>query len=210
MKDAILKHAYFVGKSELRTPPTTNYSQRPCVNPALLFASDIFTGNKLSPYLPAMLDIYDGIEMSETKLLQTNSKWMQAMICLAIIMLHISSLLEIYHLKFPELINGKGWSEQKVRLAQLVCSVVFLLHRLLLARNIREIFFLANCVIRVCCNYKMWLKVRGTSRCVPVMATEISAEKASCFANERQRHQELKQYLSDKYLKNKRRQNTPG
>ena len=63
----------------------------------------VLGASDLLPYCPAMVEIFDGIVMSETELHATNSGWVQAMICTAIILLHISSLIEIYHLKFSEL-----------------------------------------------------------------------------------------------------------
>ena len=58
--------------------------------------------SNLLQYCPALLDILDSIEMTETQLDPTNLVWIQITICLAIIMFYISSSLEMYHLTFPE------------------------------------------------------------------------------------------------------------
>jgi hypothetical protein len=95
------------------------------------------------PYCPAIVDIYDGIEMYHTKLNPTNPEWVQITICLAVIMFYIPSVLEIYHLKFPDLKSGSISSERKVKLCQFVCSCIFLVVRIMLyAYNPHEIIFL--------------------------------------------------------------------
>ena len=48
MKDAILKHAYFVGKSELRTPPPPDHE---------LFATPLVIGKKIGNITTFTLNI---------------------------------------------------------------------------------------------------------------------------------------------------------
>ena len=138
----------------------------------------------LLPYCPALLDIFDGAEMTETQLDPTNLVWVQITICLGIIMFYISSLLEMYYLKFPEQTTGSFLSERRVKFIQLVSSVVFLVLRLaLLARNPHEFFFVAKTVIRVFCHYQTWSNLRREQQIVSVRATEIPP-KASDLAKE--------------------------
>ena len=60
--------------------------------------------SSLSLYWPVMVDILDGVHMTEKQLdLARNPVWMQTLICLAVFMCYIPSLYEIYHLRFPEL-----------------------------------------------------------------------------------------------------------
>ena len=141
----------------------------------------------LLPYCPAMLDIFDGIEMRETQLdPETKSISMQITICMAILTFYISSLLEIYHLKFPKQTTGSIMSERKVKLIQLVCSVVFLVLRLvLLARNPNEFFFVSKTIIRVFSHYQMWSNLRRGQKTISVEATELSTQKVSCLYKSR-------------------------
>ena len=141
----------------------------------------------LSYYCSAILDILDGLEMTETQLDPTNPVWVQITICLAILMCYIPALFEICHLKFPELTAGSFLSKRRVKFIQLVSSVVFLVLRLLLlVRNPRDCFLVAKTIVRVFSHYQTWSNPRLHGRkIVSVRTTEISAEKASCFANEK-------------------------
>lgn len=139
--------------------------------------------SSLLPYCPAILDIFDGAEMTETQLDPTNPAWVQIMICLAIVMFYISSFLEMYYLKFPEQTIERIL--QKRTFIQLVSSVVFLILRLILfARNPREFFLVVKTIIRVFSHYQMWSNPRRGRKVISVRATEISAEEASNFAKE--------------------------
>ena len=140
--------------------------------------------SNLLPYCPALLDIFDGAEMTETQLDPTNLVWVQITICLGIIMFYISSLLEMYYIKFPEPTTGSFLSERRVKFIQLVSSVVFLVLRLVLfARNPREFFLVAKTIIRVFCHFQTWSNLRREQQIVSVRATEIPP-KASDFAKE--------------------------
>ena len=153
--------------------------------PVFILGMEIHHGlSNLLPYCPALLDILDGAEMTETQLDPTNLVWVQITICLGIIMFYISSLLEIYYLSFPELTTGSILSERRVKFIQLVSSVVFLVLRLaLFARNPREFFLVAKTIIRVFCHYQTWSNLRREQQIVSVRATEIPP-KASDFAKE--------------------------
>ena len=108
----------------------------------------------LLPYFPAIIDLYDGIEMAVTKLHPENPVWVQITICLAVIMFVIPSFLEIRHLHFPELTNGSVLSERRIRLAQFVSSFMFFVLRVVLfAYNPHEIVFAFKTMIRLYCNY---------------------------------------------------------
>ncbi|CAB4008229.1 Hypothetical predicted protein, partial [Paramuricea clavata] len=133
----------------------------------------------LLPYCPAIVDIYDGIEMYYTKLNPTNPEWVQITIFLAVIMFYIPSVMEIYHLKFPELKSGSMSSERKVKLSQFVCSCIFLVVRIMLyAYKPHEIIFAAKTFIRVYCHYKAWSNMNSARQSVSIQATGISTEKA--------------------------------
>ena len=155
--------------------------------PVFILNMDVVAHHDLSnllPYCPALLDIFDGAEMTETQLDPTNLVWVQITICLGIIMFYISSLLEMYYLKFPEQTTGSFLSERRVTFIQLVSSVVFLVLRLVLfACNPREFFLVAKTIIRVFCHYQTWSNLRREQQIVSVRATEIPP-KASDFAKE--------------------------
>ena len=137
----------------------------------------------LSCYCSAILDILDGIEMTETQLDPTNLVWVQITICLAIFMCYIPALFEICHLKFPEQTAGSFLSERRVKFIQLVSSVVFLVLRLvLLVRNPRDCFLVAKTIVRVFSHYQTWSNLCRGIKVVSVRATKISA---SCFATEK-------------------------
>ncbi|CAB4037069.1 Hypothetical predicted protein [Paramuricea clavata] len=140
--------------------------------PTLLEVKDV-----ILPYCPAIVDIYDGIEMSETKLNLTNPAWVQIMICLAVIMFYIPSLLEIYHLKFPDLTNGSIYSERRVRLFQCVSSCMFLVLRVvLLAYKPHEIGFAIKTFFRAYCHFKRLSDLHRAPKIVSIQATEILTE----------------------------------
>ena len=140
--------------------------------------------SNLLPYCPPLLDILDGVEMTETQLDPTNLVWVQITICLGIIIFYISSLLEMYYLKFPEPTAGSILTERRVKFIQLVSSVVFLVLRLALsARNPHEFFLVAKTIIRVFFHYQTWSNLRREQQIVSVRATEIPP-KASYFAKE--------------------------
>ena len=108
----------------------------------------------LLPYFPAIIDLYDGIEMVTAKLHPENPVWVQITICLAVIMFVIPSFLEIRHLHFPELTNGSVLSERRIRLAQFVSTFMFFVLRVVLfAYNPHEIVFAFKTMIRLYCNY---------------------------------------------------------
>lgn len=108
-------------------------------------------GKSLQPYCLAILDIYDGIEMLATKLNSSIPVWVQITVLLAVITFYISSLLEVYYLRFPRSIL----SERAVRLGQLVSNCIFfLLYVLLLAYNPHEYVLVIKAIIRVCYHYK--------------------------------------------------------
>ena len=142
--------------------------------------------SNLLPYCPALLDILDGVEMTETQLDPTNLVWVQITICFAIIMFYISSSLEMYHLMFPEqTASGSILTEERVKFFQLLSSVVFLVLRLVLfAFNPREFFLVAKTGVRVYCHYQMWSNPRSGRKVVSLKSTEISADKASHFTKE--------------------------
>ena len=142
--------------------------------------------SKLLQYFPTLVDILDGLEMTETQLNPTNPVWVQIMICLTILMCYVPSLLEIHHLKFPERTTGSKFSEERFELVQLVSSTVFLVLRLpLLVRNPYEFFLVMKTLIRVFTHYQRWLNLRRKQKTISVEATEISTETASRFANEK-------------------------
>ena len=104
----------------------------------------------LLPYFPAIIDLYDGIEMAVTKLHPENPVWVQITICLAVIMFVIPSFLEIRHLHFPELTNGSVLSKRRIRLAQFVSTIIFFVLRVVLfAYNLHEIVFAFKTMIRL-------------------------------------------------------------
>ena len=108
----------------------------------------------LLPYFPAIIDLYDAIEMVTAKLHPENPVWIQITICLAVIMFVIPSFLEIRHLHFPELTNGSVLSERRIRLAQFVSTFMFFVLRVVLfAYNPAEIVFAFKTMIRLYCNY---------------------------------------------------------
>ena len=140
----------------------------------------------LSYYCSAILDILDGLEMTETQLDPTNPVWVQITICLAILMCYIPALLEMYHLKFPEPTTGSFLSKRRVKFIQLVSSVLFFVLRLLLlVQNPRDCFLVAKTIIRVFSHYQTWSNPCRGRKVISVRAAKISAEKASCFANEK-------------------------
>ena len=149
---------------------------------------DIFShgSSRLLPYCPALLDILDGLEMTETQLDPRNVVWVQITICLTILLFHIPSLLEMYYLKCPERTNVLIVSERRFKLIQLASSVVFLVLRLVLfARNPHEFFLVMKTLIRVFTHYQMWSNLRRGQKIVSLEATEMSRETASRFANEK-------------------------
>jgi hypothetical protein len=110
------------------------------------------------PFCPAILDIYDGIEMLTTQLHLTSRAWpwMQIMIVLAVIVFHISSFLEIHYLmRYSELENGPIISERIIWLGKLLSSFMFLFLRVLLfAFNPHEMFFAVKTILRIYYHYK--------------------------------------------------------
>ena len=96
-----------------------------------VFFQDSFS---LSLYWPAILDILDGMQMTENQLNPLkNPVWVQTLICLASFMCYIPSLYEIYHLRYPEPTTCSiKLSKRTVNLIQLATSVVFLVVRLAL------------------------------------------------------------------------------
>ena len=144
--------------------------------------------SKLLQYCPTLLDIVDGLEMTETELNPTNPVWVQIMTCLTILLCYVPSLLEIHHLKFPGRTTGSKFSEERFELVQLVSSTVFLVLRLpLLVRNPYEFFLVMKTLIRVFTHYQRWSNLRRKQKTILVEATdlEISTETASRFANEK-------------------------
>ena len=136
-------------------------------------------------YCPALLDILDGVEMTETQLNPINLVWVKIVICLAIVMFYISSLLEIYHLKFPKPTTGSTVPE-RLKFIQLVSSVVFLVLRLaLFARNPHEFVLVVKTIIRVFCHYQMWSNLRREQKIVSAEPTEISLKIAPLDFNNR-------------------------
>jgi hypothetical protein len=136
------------------------------------------------PYCPAIIDIYDGIEMSETQLNLKNPVWLQIIICLAVIMFYIPSLLEIYHLRYPQLKNGSSLSERRIRLSQFVSSCMFVVLRVVLfAYNPHEIGLVIKTLIRVYCHYNIWSNLNRAPKIVSKQPTEISAETALTIAS---------------------------
>ena len=104
---------------------------------------DIFShgSSRLLRYCPTLLDILDGLEMTETQLDPRNLVWVQITICLTILLFHIPSLLEMYYLKCPERTNVLIVSERRFKLIQLASSVVFLVLRLVCLHATRTNFF---------------------------------------------------------------------
>ena len=124
----------------------------------------ILGASNLLRYCPTLLDILDGIEMTETQLDPTNSVWVQITICLGVLVFYISSLLEMYYLKFPKPTTGSTVPE-RAQFIQLVSSVVFLVLRLvLLARNPHEFVLVVKTFIRVFCHYQMWSDLRRLTK----------------------------------------------
>ena len=148
----------------------------------------ICDSSRLSLYLPAIVDIVDGIQMTENQLDPINPVWVQTLICLAVFMCYIPSLYEIHHLRFPEPTTGSiKLSKRTVNRIQLVSSVVFLVLRLvlLLACGESDLFDVFKSIIRFYVHYKMWLKLRCRRKIVSVEAREISADKALYFDEEK-------------------------
>ena len=140
--------------------------------------------SSLSQYCPAILDIIDGAEMTETQLDPTNPAWVQITICLVILVFYFSSLMEMYCLKFPKQLLGRSYQreDRALTLIQLVSSVVFLVLRLVLfAHNSHEFFLVAKTTIRVFNHYQLWSNLRRGQNVVSVEATEISREKNSAL-----------------------------
>jgi hypothetical protein len=143
------------------------------IPPVLIFSGIDLVDHGFLPYCPATVDIYDGIEMYHTKLNPTNPVWVQITICLAVIMFYIPSLLEIYHLNFPELKNGSILSERKFKLCQFVCSCIFLVVRIMLyAYNPQEVIFAAKTFIRVYCHYKAWSDINPAPQIVSIQPSD--------------------------------------
>ena len=144
--------------------------------------------SSLSLYLPPILDIFDGIQMTEKQLDPLmNPVWVQTLICLAVFMCYIPSLYEIYHLRFPQPTNGSiKVSKRTVNLIQFASSVVFLVLRVvLLACDGSDLTDVFKSMVRFYGHYQMWLKLRRRRKIISVQAREISAEKACCFAKEK-------------------------
>ena len=115
------------------------------------------------PYCPVIVDIYDGFDMSDTKLKPTNPVTVQITICLAIIMFYIPSFLETYHLRFPELTDESISSKRNIKLTQFVCSSMYLALRivllLLLPYDRHEIGFLIKTAFIVYYHYRQYDKI---------------------------------------------------
>lgn len=79
----------------------------------------------LKPYLPAIFDICDGVDMVTSKLNPNYPPWVNIVICLAGNLFFVASFLEIDHLKFPELTNGSFFSERRLRISQIVFLSLF-------------------------------------------------------------------------------------
>ena len=127
--------------------------------------------SRLSLYCPAILDILDGIHMTEEQLNPAiNPVWVQTLICLAVFMCYIPSLYEIYHLIFPEPTTGlMKLSKETFNLVQLASSVVILVLRVVLwAHDESDPTEIFKSFIRFCCLYKMWLKLRRRRKIISV------------------------------------------
>ena len=125
-----------------------------------VFFQDSFS---LSLYWPAILDILDGMQMTENQLNPLkNPVWVQTLICLAAFMCYIPSLYEIYHLRYPEPTTSSiKLSKRTVNLIQLATSVVLLVVRLaLLAGDGSNPIEVCKSIIGLCGHFKMWLKLR--------------------------------------------------
>ncbi len=155
--------------------------------PALDMFDEEEHGYGILTYCPAIVDIYEGIEMSETKLNAANPVWMEIMICLAVLMVYIPSFLEIYYLRFPQLTNGPILSKRKIRFAHFVFSCMYLVLRVVLfAYNPHEIGFVIKSFITVYSHYKVWSNDSDLhSKAILKQATEISREIALSLANQR-------------------------
>ena len=157
--------------------------------------------SSLSLYWPAIVDILDGLHMTEKQLdAARNPVWMQTVACLAVLMCYIPSLYEIYHLRFPELTTRSiKLSKRRVKLVQLASSIVFLVLRFVLwireAGN-EDPAEVIKSVIRLYGHYKMWLKLRHRRRIVSVEARELSADEASYFAEERRVFLALREFIT--------------
>ena len=98
-------------------------------------------------YCPAIMDIYDGIEMLTSRSNQTSPVWVRITSCLAVITFCIPAFLEIHYLKHP---RERVLSEQSVRLAYIICSSMFLAFRAaMFAYKPLEMFFIIKSVVRV-------------------------------------------------------------
>ena len=144
--------------------------------------------SRLSLNWPAIVDILDGIHMTEEQLDPAiNPVWVQTLICLAVFMCYIPSLYELYHLRFPEQTTGSmKLSKRTVNLIQLASSVLFFVLRVVLCvrdgSDPTEVF---KSIVRFYGHYKMWLKLRRRRKIISVEAREISADKASYFNKEK-------------------------
>lgn len=171
--DFTSKHLRFMMKSSLLILHTISCALNPCYVVGIrktstliwtilgqVFAladTDIFNASDMLPFCPVLLDILDGLEMTDAQVDPTNPIWLQITICLAIIMFYISSLLEMYRLSFPEQTTGSVLTERRVMYIQLVSSIAFLVLRLVLfARNPREFVLVVKTFIRVFCHYQLW------------------------------------------------------
>lgn len=157
--------------------------------------------SSLSLYWPAIADILDGIHMTEKQLDPArNPVWMQTLICLAVFMCYIPSLYEVYHLTFPELTTRSiKLSKRRVNLVQLASSIVFLVLRFVLliceAGN-EDPTEVIKSAIRLYGHYKIWLKLRRRRMVVSVEARELSADKASYFAEERVQFLAFREFIT--------------
>ena len=135
------------------------------------------------PYAPAIIDIYDGLELLTSRSNEASLEWIHVAICLAVITFCIPAFLEIYHINYPD---RRVLSRQSIRLAHVFCGSVFLAVRTAVAvivKNPHDILFLYKGCFSVTYHYETFVNQRRMSKIVQVEATEMSTEERASLAN---------------------------
>ena len=131
------------------------------------------------PYLPLIIDIYDGLELLTSKSNETSLVWVHVTICLAVITVYIPAFLEIYHIKYPD---KRVLSEPSISLAHVICGSIFLAFRMAVAvftKNPHDFLFLYKGCLRVEYHHKTFVNLRRLSNIVQAEGTEISKEEGA-------------------------------
>ena len=147
-------------------------------------------------HCPAIMDIYDGIEMLTSRSDETSPVWVQVTFCLAVITFYIPSFLELYHLKYPD---GTFLSKRRVNLTQLIASFLFLALRVVVfACNPQEMRFILKSFIRIYYHYKTCSNLRHGQKIILVQSTEISTKEVALLATQKQNLRLYDIYVNDK------------